>query len=159
MKQLLITASSWKFILPAFIAFITCTYLFQPYQTQINAITGKESPIVDLRKNYDKAEIQDFFSSMGEEGRQIHKKVTGILDMIYPWAYGSFFILLSAFFLRKISPPNSHWIYLAFFPVLLMIIDYVENFNTLAMLEAFPDLDAQSVTEASQITAIKSLLN
>lgn len=158
MKKLLTPASSWKFILPAFIAFILCTYLFQVYQAQINTLTGKESPIVDLREDYDQVEILEFFNSLGEEGREIHRKITAILDMIYPFAYGLFFILLSAFFLRKISPPNSNWIYLALFPLLLMSVDYIENFNTLALLASFPDLDAAKVKEASQITGLKVIL-
>ena len=158
MKKLLTTASNWKFILPSFLAFIVCLYLFQVNQAKINEITGTESPIVDLRKDYDKAEIHDFFSQLKQEGRQIHTEVTGILDMIFPLAYGSFFILLSAFFLKKIIPSQSNWIFLALIPVLLMIVDYVENFNTLAMLDAFPDLDAQKVANASQITSLKNLL-
>ena len=158
MKKLLTTASNWKFILPSFLAFIVCLYLFQVNQAKINAITGTESPIVDLRKDYDKAEIHDFFSQLTEEGRQIHTEVTSILDMIFPFAYGSFFILLSAFFLKQIIPSESNWIYLALIPVLLMIVDYIENFNTLAMLDAFPDLDEQKVAQASQITSIKNML-
>ena len=158
MKKLLTTTSNWKFILPSFLAFALCLYLFQVNQAKINAITGEESPIVDLRKDYDKAEIQEFFSLLKEEGRQIHADTTGILDMIFPLTYGSFFILLSAFFLKKIIPSESNWIYLALIPVLLMIVDYVENFNTLAMLEAFPDLDAQKVRDASRITGIKNIL-
>lgn len=159
MKKLLTTSSNWKFILPAFLAFIICLYLFQSYQTEINSLTGKDSPIVDLRKNYDQQEIHQFFSLLTEEGREIHKNITGVLDMIFPWAYGSFFILLTAFFLKKISPPQSNWIYLALFPILLMLVDYIENFNTLEMLAAFPDLDAQKVSDASRITGIKSMLS
>jgi len=158
MKKLLTTASNWKFILPSFLAFIVCLYLFQVNQAKINEITGTESPIVDLRKDYDKAEIQEFFGLLKEEGREIHRSTTGILDMIFPFTYGSFFILLSAFFLKQIIPSESNWIYLALVPVLLMIVDYIENFNTLAMLDAFPDLDAQKVAEASQITGIKNML-
>ena len=66
--------------------------------------------------------------------------------------------LLSAFFLKQIIPSESNWIYLALIPVLLMVVDYIENFNTLAMLDAFPDLDAQKVAQASQITGIKNML-
>ena len=158
MKKLLTTASNWKIILPSFLAFMVCLYLFQEYQSEINAITGEESPIVDLRKDYDKAEIQEFFGLLKEEGRQMHRDITGILDMIFPFAYGSFFILVCAFFLKKITHSQSNWMYLALFPILLMLVDYWENFNTLGMLDAFPDLDAQKVVEASRITGLKNIL-
>ncbi len=158
MTNLLAKLSNWKLIVPALLGFIYCIYLFQTYEAQMSELAGEHTPMIDLRENYDLAEIQDFFTIIKSEGREIHRFATGVLDMIFPWAYGILFILISAFFLKKITSPDSKWMYLSLFPVLLMLVDYIENFNTLNLLDSFPNLTAEMVDSASTITGIKSTL-
>lgn len=158
MTQVLAKMANWKFILPSLLAFIYCIYLFQIYGEQMNTLAGETVPMIDMRRNYDAEEIKTFFSKIKPEGQAIHKHATGVVDMIFPFAYGFSFILLAAFFLKKITSPDSKWMYLSLVPVLLMIVDYIENFNTLAMLEAYPNLSTEMVAKASQITGIKAML-
>ena len=158
MTKLLAKAANWKFIIPALLAFMYCIYLFQVAEGQLNELAGERAPIIDMRNNYDVAEITDFFTKIKAEGRAIHRHTTGVVDMIFPLAYGILFILLSAFFLKKITSPDSKWMYLSLIPVLLMIVDYIENFNTLDMLAKFPNLTPEMVNSASTITGIKSNL-
>ena len=158
MTQLLAKAANWKFILPALLGFIYCIYLFQNGEAQMSALAGEKTPMIDVRQNYDAAEVKDFFTKIQAEGRAIHRHMTGVVDMIFPFAYGILFVLLSAFFLKKITSPDSKWMYLSLVPVLLMIMDYIENFNTLEMLDKFPDLSEEMVASAANITAIKSTL-
>lgn len=158
MTQLLAKIANWKFIIPSLLAFIYCMYLFQVYGEQLNTLAGEASPIIDVRQNYDAEEIKTFFANIKPEGRQIHEFTTGVVDMIFPFAYGILFILLSAFFLKKITSPASKWMYLSLVPILLMIVDYIENFNTLAMLKAYPNLSEEMVSSASTITGIKATL-
>jgi len=158
MTQFLAKMANWKFILPSLLAFIYCIYLFQIYGEQLNTLAGETAPIIDMRQNYDAEEIKTFFTKIKPEGRAIHQYTTGVVDMIFPFAYGFLFVLLSAFFLKKITSPDSKWMYLSLVPVLLMIVDYIENFNTLEMLAAYPDLSAEMVASASKITGIKSTL-
>lgn len=158
MTNLLAKISNWKFILLSFLGFAYCIYLFQVYGEIMNVAAGVESPMIDMRKDYDINEINNFFTSIKAEGRAAHQFATGVVDMIFPFAYGSLFILLSAFFLKKITSPTSKWMYLSLFPIILMIVDYIENFNTLEMLDNFPELNAEMVASASQITGIKATL-
>ena len=158
MTNLLAKMANWKFIIPALLGFIYCMYLFQGAAEQLNTLAGEEAPMIDLRRNYDVAEIKEFFTKIKADGREVHRYTTGVVDMIFPFAYGVLFILLSAFFLKKITNPNSKWMYLSLVPVLLMIVDYIENFNTLDMLAKFPDLTGEMVDSASTVTGIKSML-
>lgn len=158
MKNALAQYSTWRLILPAFIAFVVCIYFFQKAQNEMSVLAGEEVVIIDMMPSYDKAKINDFFIKIKPEGRAIHKQTTGVVDMVFPFAYGLLFILLSAFFLKKIAGPNSNWIYLSLFPVLLMLVDFKENLNTLDLLKSFPNLDADQVNSASKITGIKSML-
>ena len=158
MTQLLARMANWKFILPSLLAFLYCLYLFQIYGERLNTLAGEPAPIIDVRPNYNAEEIKAFFTSIKTEGRAIHQYITGVVDMIFPFAYGFLFILLSAFFLKRITSSDSKWMYLSLVPLLLMIVDYVENFNTLELLRAYPDLSAEMVDSASQITGIKATL-
>ena len=150
--------SNWKFIIPALLGFVYCIYLFQVAQRKTNQLAGEEVLMIDMRSNYSLNEINTFFTNIKSEGRQIHKHITGVTDMIFPIAYGILFILLSAFFLKKLAGPDSNWMYLSLVPVLLMILDYMENFNTLELLETYPDLTAEMVDNASNITGLKGIL-
>lgn len=158
MKSLLSKTSNWKFIVPAFIAFAVCLYLFQGAQERMNLLAGEEAPMIDMRNDYTMQEISDFFTKLKEEGRKIHQHTTGITDMIFPFAYGFLFILLSAYFLKKIAGPNSNWMYLSLIPILLMLADFKENFNTLNLLNQYPNLTEEMVAKASLVTGVKSTL-
>lgn len=121
-------------------------------------LAGEDVVMIDMMSDYDKEEISDFFTKIKPEGREIHRHMTAVVDMIFPFAYGALFILLAAFFLKKIVGPNSNWMYLSLIPVLLMIFDFKENLNTLALLKSYPDLNGDMVDSASTITGIKSML-
>ncbi|MEM1123777.1 MAG: hypothetical protein AAGJ18_25285 [Bacteroidota bacterium] len=158
MKNLLANWSNWKLILPAFLGFVYCIYLFQGAESKMSALAGEHTPMIDVRENYDLAEINDFFKKIKGEGREIHAHATGVVDMLFPFAYGLLFILLSAYFLKKITSPDSNWMYLSWLPVLLMIVDFIENTNTLNLLETYPNLTAEMVDSAAKVTSIKSAL-
>lgn len=158
MKAILSKYSNWKLILPIFLMFVVCIFLFQKYEKALSKLAGEKVQIIDMRSNYDVEEINEFFTKIKPEGIAIHKFTTAVVDMIFPVAYGCLFILLSAFFLKKITHPDSNWMYLSLLPVALMIFDYKENFNTLQLLESFPNLSAEKVDQAATITDIKSIL-
>ena len=158
MQDILNKTSNWKFILPLFLAFVLCIYLFQNAESALTEIAGESMTLIDMKSNYDLAEITEFFNDIGENGRAIHKRITGITDMIFPFVYGPLFILIGAYFMKKITNPQSNWMYLTLFPVLLMIFDYVENFNTLELLKEFPNLTEAMVDNASRVTGIKAAL-
>lgn len=158
MKKLLTYASNWKFIVPALIAFIGCIYFFVQAENDLSALAGHDVQMIDTRGAYDLESINDFFEDIGAEGREIHRQTTAITDSIFPFAYGALFILLAAFFLKKIFDPNSNWMYLSLVPVLLMIFDFKENWNTLQILDQYPDLSADQVSSASSVSMIKAML-
>ena len=60
MTNLLAKTANWKFILLSFLAFVICMYWFQTYESQMSAIAGEHTPLIDTRRNYDLEEIKDF---------------------------------------------------------------------------------------------------
>lgn len=156
--KLLSFLANWKTILLSLIGFIFMIYLFQVNTDKMSALAGQEVEMIDMRKNYDLPEIKGFFDIIGAEGREIHRYTTAVIDMIFPFCYGLLFIGLSAFFLIKLAGKNSKWLLISLIPVLLMIVDFIENFKTLGLLKSYPDLSSEAVAQASTITGIKSTL-
>ncbi|MEO1213321.1 MAG: hypothetical protein AAFY45_07350 [Bacteroidota bacterium] len=48
-------------------------------------ITQSKNPIINLRKNDNRQESHEFFSLLDEKGRRLHREITGIVDMIFPF--------------------------------------------------------------------------
>tara|TARA_Y100000385_G_C13106148_1_gene647992 strand:+ start:2405 stop:2860 length:456 start_codon:yes stop_codon:yes gene_type:complete len=124
----------------------------------MSEITGNQAMMIDLRSDYTVNEIRTFFEELKPEGRAVHTYATKVTDSIFPFAYGALFILLSAFLLKNITNSESNWIYLSLFPLLLMVVDFKENFNTLSMLSSYPDLTSEMVDSASKVTSLKGVL-
>lgn len=151
-------AANWKFILLFFLlnAFFT-GYLFNNAGQELNQIAGQEVEMLDLRHNYTLDEVNAFFTAIKEDGRQLYKDLIAVTDMIFPFVYGPFFIFVLAFFIKKLTSSHSKWLYLALFPVSIMVLDYGENLNTLALLNSYPNLSAAAVEKGSTLTTIKHL--
>lgn len=158
MLPFLAKISNWKFITPLFFLFAWFSfYAFPHYGDQINEIAGEEVKILDLRNGYEYEEVKEDFGKMKEEGREINRFMTGKLDMVYPFSYGLFYLLVLVFLTRTLFGEDSKLIYLSFLPVLLMGIDYIENVNTLKLLNTFPDFTPEQVDFGSQVTQIKQV--
>ncbi|MEL7005646.1 MAG: hypothetical protein AAFN93_23390 [Bacteroidota bacterium] len=158
MKKILVQTSNWKFIVPVFLCAAYCIYSFQVAQDQMSEICGHKVEMLDVRQGYSLEEINLFFTELQSEGREIHRRSTSITDSIFAIANVLLFILIYAFFLRKITHQNSNWLYLSLLPLILMVSDFMENFNTIRLLDSFPELDSASVQYASQITSTKLFL-
>ena len=84
MKAFISKSANWKFILLAFIASVGCIYSFQLAQEGMNKQVGEEAPMIDMRSGFDAAEVKDFFTKLGPEGRHIHRQSTAVTDSIFP---------------------------------------------------------------------------
>ena len=155
--ELLAKVSSWKFITPFFLLTAFLLYLFIQGQNEMSAIVGEEVTLIDLWKGYNLEEVTAFFEKLKPEGRAIHQQLTGVHDMIFPFAYGPFFILIFAFFLKNIFGRESKWLLLSLFPVLNMGVDYMENLNTLEMLKSFPNITEAMASKGSFFLEMKNL--
>jgi len=158
MINLLVKLSNWKFILPAFLLTLISVFLFLNGQKEMTLIAGEEMELIDARKNYTLEEVNVFFTKLTAEGRAVHQQLTGVNDMLFPIIFSTLSILLLAFFIKNIFGPQSKLLYLALYPIIGMSVDYMENFNTLALLASFPDLTTAMVEKGSQLTALKHQL-
>lgn len=158
MIQILQKASTWKYLLPLFV--MLCGFyaiIFPYYQSQLSVIAGEEVKPLDVRFTYTLEEVTRDFGKLGEAGRNVYKVVVGRVDMIFPVVYGLFLMLLLVNLLKKTTKPGSRLMLIALLPALVMLFDYLENLNTLRLLENYPDLLPQAVARGEQMTRIKWL--
>ncbi len=128
-------------------------YLFPSYSSKLNDIAKQEVKVLDVRFSYSKFDVEQVFTLMKEEGRENYKIVVGFIDMIYPIVYG--FIIL--FLLIELNRGNSNrklkLIYI--FPIIVVVLDYIENINILLMLKSYPNIADVNVILCSTATSLK----
>ena len=156
MIKLLVKTSNWKYIVPFFLLTLYLLSVFINGQNEMSAIVREEVTLIDLWQSYNFDEITTYFKQLKSEGRAIHEELTSVPDMFFPFAYGPFFILIFAFFLKNIFGKESKWILLSLFPVTTMGMDYLENINTLEMLRSFPNHTEEMVRKGSFFTEMKN---
>lgn len=144
---------SWKVILLLTIVFLTFTlYIFPLYGAKINISEGEFNSL-DARLCYSFAQVEELFTAMGEEGRATNQFISGVIDMIYPLVYGALFVLLLIKLTSNLVYKNIKWI--ISLPILVVIVDYLENFSVLQLLRNFPSITIEQVALASSFTTVK----
>ena len=157
MIQLLSKWAIPKVILPLFL--LNCLFsffLFPKYEQQLQELAQEKVTILDKYPTYTMAQVTDLFTKIKEEGRAIHYFLTSVIDMIYPFVYGPFLMLLITFLVKQIFDQPRALLYVAFLiPLLLMLTDYAENMTTLQLLSSFPNLDEGLVSRGSKLANLK----
>ena len=106
---------------------------------------------------YDLNYVNELFSALGENGRQIYLRNQIPVDMIYPLLFALSYALLLAYFLKKLNKLKVPFTYLCLLPVLTGIADYLENFGIINLLNNYPDLSDTAVQATSTFSLIKSI--
>lgn len=160
MTQLLSKWAIPKVILPLFILnLVFALFLFPRYENQLSHIAGEKVQILDKYPIYTKAQVMELFTKIKAEGREVHRFMTSVVDMIYPLIYGPFLMLLITFLLKKVFGPRAGGIGFVFgICLLLMMVDYAENFTTLQLLNSFPNLEDSVVSRGSTTANLKLVL-
>jgi hypothetical protein len=101
--------------------------------------------------------VKTLFSTLGEEGRTVYLFNQIPIDMVYPGLFALSYSLLMGYFLRKLQKLDSAYFYLALFPLIAGVADYLENIGIVTMLLNFPEPSQLSMDLTNIFTIIKSL--
>lgn len=101
--------------------------------------------------------VNELFSKLGEEGRQVYLYNQIPVDMIYPFLFGISYSLLIAYFLKKLEKLNTSFFFLCSVPIIGGMADYFENIGIITMLNNYPDITITQVSTTNFFTLIKSL--
>lgn len=97
---------------------------------------------------YTKDVILNHIRNMTSEQRTVHAWMTGTLDVVYPFAYGAFFIGVTVKFFKQFG------LWLALPAMLVIPVDLVEGYSQIMLLTGHEDF----VTLKQIVTPIKLVL-
>jgi hypothetical protein len=84
---------------------------------------------------------------LGDEGRQIYLTFN-LIDMVYPLAYSTFFLLLLGWGFRARLAAGGFWPWLLVLPLLTIVGDYTENICVRMLVSDWPNGPRWAVTVA-----------
>ena len=124
--------------------------------SKFNKLSGKEVKVVDLQvTGYNLTTANEILADYSPEARVFAGKFGLIADSLYPLAYTWLYLITFAWIL-KASRPNSTILRFAFvFPLLTMVVDFIENYHIGQLMYSFPEITEQSVATSSLFTQIK----
>lgn len=120
---------------------------------QILALSGG-APILDIRPGYTFAEVEQLFTVLGEQGRQLYTTLQ-VLDLIFPLAYGMTLTLALTGVITRLFPEGHTMEKAVSLPILGMIFDYLENITIATLIASYPNLSPLAVSIASIFTQLK----
>ena len=129
-------------------------YLLPNEVEELSKIAGYDIKVLDLRMSYSEYDVNKFLTDIGDEGRDIYLYTSEVLDTIYPFIYGSLFMLI-LFELSRMR--NQFWRLSSLTPVLAVVFDLIENHGFRQMLYAYPDLASSQIEMNSIFTSLKWL--
>ncbi|MGB5608272.1 hypothetical protein [Eudoraea sp.] len=144
----------------AFLFFLTnLVYAFMLFVTIPKTVAYSSGmKLLDMMpQGYNSEYVNELFSKLGEEGREVYLYNQIPIDMIYPFLFGITYSLLIAYFLNKLDKLNTPFFYLCLVPLIAGIADYLENLGIITMLNDYPDLSITQISTTNIFTLIKSL--
>ena len=115
--------------------------------------TADSIKMLDLMIGYTQADVHRQFVAYGDKGIQLCLISTLVIDTFFPIAYAGFLALLLGHLLNRSSLRI-----LILLPIVVMLVDFVENTHIALLLINFPELSEDIVYQASVCTASKWLL-
>ena len=112
-------------------------------------------PILDMRMSYTPEEAYQLFTALGTAGRQAHRILHLVPDMLFPICYSLAFAFTSAWFLVRLLPLDHPLQWLSLTPLISSLADILENLSLVMSSLAYPSPIDWLVQVASLLTKIK----
>ncbi len=123
---------------------------------KMNALSGKEVQVLDLCfTGYSPADVNQYLTEYSPEARAFAANFNAIADTAYPIVYTLMLTMALAWVYKSRIQSNKGFGYLLLLPLLLMVLDYMENYHIIAMLRRFPVIPEQIVKAGSLLTVAK----
>jgi len=151
MENIISKFSTPKYLASLFVLFIVFnTLIFPQFSFEYK---GYSLQVLDLRFAYNKSEVMNLFTKLGEEGRTTYMIVECTADLVYPFIY----TFLLAGLLFRFSR-NSAFQNIIYFPFFVLGFDLLENINIIYMLDSYPEVSSSNVDIGAFFTKMKWIL-
>jgi hypothetical protein len=122
----------------------------------INSLSGKEVQVLDLcLTGYSPAEVNQYLSEYTPEARAFAANFNAIADTAYPIVYTIMLTVVLAWVYKSRIQLNKSYRYLLLLPLLMMVLDFLENYHIIAMLRLFPAIPEEIIKAGSMLTVAK----
>ena len=136
-----------KVVTISFVGMLISLVVFYYFQQYLGA------KILDVLPGYNLSIVNQSMVAFGDFGRNLYAFLILTLDVIFPIFYVSFF---SGFILLMIKKGILRQLYII--PIILGIVDIMENIQIFTMLITFPDIFAEQAEWSSKTTLLKNWL-
>lgn len=111
---------------------------------------------LDLLSSYSTNDVNHLFNTIGNKGvDQYHKFL--IVDTVYIFIYSFLTINILAYLQKHMGRLGNLTLRIRWFPVVVGLLDLIENLNTFSLLKHFPEINDNWVNFGSSITTLKWL--
>lgn len=134
----LIHVSTGWVTLAALVVFTLFMVLVMPGQSKRadQASRGADTP--DLSLIYSADDLYHMAESYGVDGRQEYVRIRFTFDLAWPLVYTFFFVTVTSWLFAHAFPPGSIWRLANLVPILGMLLDFLENIATSAIMLRYP---------------------
>lgn len=109
---------------------------------------------LDLLSSYTLKDVNELFHTIGEKGIQQYK-IFLIIDTLYLFTYSILAVYILTYLLNNIGRLGKIIYKLRWFPLVVGLLDMIENTNTLILLKSFPHISEVYANFGSFVTAAK----
>lgn len=147
--------ANWKSLLLFFLINLSFNAYFLPkgFKDKVPEV-DKNLPILDLQFGYNPERVKEIVAMYKGAAKEAYIANSTIIDGIYPVVYMFFYaIILSLIFYKwKINP----WFkFINLLPFTMVVLDYIENYHIVKMLNTFPENIDSLAVNCSAVTLIK----
>lgn len=122
----------------------------------INSLSGKEVQMLDLcLTGYSPAEANAYLEDYSPEARIFAANFNIIADSVYPVLYTIMLTAVLGWLYKNRMVNHQSFGYLLLLPLLMMVVDFLENFHIVAMLRRFPEIPEKITRAGSMLTVTK----
>jgi len=122
----------------------------------INSLSGKEVQVLDLcLTGYSPTEANAYLKDYSPEARNFAATFNAVADTAYPIVYTIMLSVVLAWVYKSRIQLNKSYGYMLLLPLLMMVLDFLENYHIIAMLRRYPAIPEEIIKAGSILTVAK----
>ncbi|MFC1996798.1 hypothetical protein ACFLXI_04220 [Chloroflexota bacterium] len=138
-----------------FIIFLLFTTLVLPVQAGIADKISQDAGSPDMSFFYTAQELYEMAEAYEEQGRDAYIRARFTFDLIWPLVYAMFLSTSVSWTFEHASLYRGRWRWANLFPLIGMILDYLENISTSVVMYRYPASTDFLAYIAPFLTALK----
>ena len=147
--------STGRITLLAILVFFVFMFTVLPGQAEKASQYSEQAGSIDTSFFYTPEDLYQTVEGYGPEGRQAYIRARWTFDLVFPLVYTFFLGTTISYIFTKTFKSGSRWLVLNLFPVLGMLLDFLENTFVTVVMVNFPGQLNIAAWLASVSTSLK----